>query len=1042
MEQKILLKYRHLESHPRPFRVMLLLLFCLAAPAIYAQTVTGKVSDELGTGLPGVNVIIKGTSSGTVSDSNGEYTLALSPDAKTLVFSFIGYATQEVSIDGRTSISVQMTPDATQLGEVVVIGYGEQKKEAITGSVVSLGGDKMRDVPSPNVTTAMQGRLAGVDLTQTSTKPGATMQIRIRGTRSLNATNDPLIVLDGIPFGGSLSDINPNDIKSIDVLKDAASTAIYGSRGANGVVLITTNRGKIGEKAKFTYNGYYGVKNVFSQYPMMDGPKLAQLRADAGLYATNGLDETATTNTDWQKLLFGTGSVSSHDIGVSGGTETGTYNVGIGYYKDVAVLPGQDYSRISLRAAIDQKVGEFVRLGFGTNTNYSISNGNNLSLYENISASPLADPYNPDGTFKRTVRQPLDEYWTRTRTTINNLGDAWIDQTKNLGTYNSIFAEVKIPGIKGLTYRVNGGLNYRQTTSGQYTGQGVFSNIATNVSQASVSNSLLTSWTIENVLNYDRTIGEKHNINVTALYSAQQDQYNKSTVSAKDIPNDAFQFYNLGRATQQPIVDPNAPASDPNNPYQDYYQSGLMSAMVRLQYSYDDRYLLQATYRYDGSSRLAKGHKWVDYPGVSVGWNINKEGFMNGIDVIDRLKLRVGYGTTSNQAITPYSTLGRLGTTPYNFGSSGFATGASVTSLPNPNLGWEYSTTLNYALEFALLKNRISGTVEYYSTTTNNLLFTLSLPQTSGVQNTVANVGESTNKGVELTLNGTILDNPNGLSWDVGFNIYANRNLLTKLASGYTDDKTNWWFTGYPIDVIYDYRAIGLWQAGDANLTKFEPGGNTGMIKVLYTGDYNPDGTPTRIVGAADRQIMPMQSNFQGGFNTRLAYKGFELSIVGAFKSGGLLIATPYGQNGYLNMLTGRRGNIDVDYWTPTNTGATYPKPGGIGGDAPKYLNSLSYVDASFLKLRTITLAYNFDQASWFKVKGISKLRVYFTAQNPLVMFSPYYKQSGMDPEPNSFANDPSASAVPYANNQSRLVQTGLNTPSTRNYIFGINLTF
>jgi hypothetical protein len=267
---------------------------------------------------------------------------------------------------------------------------------------------------------------------------------------------------------------------------------------------------------------------------------------------------------------------------------------------------------------------------------------------------------------------------------------------------------------------------------------------------------------------------------------------------------------------------------------------------------------------------------------------------------------------------------------------------------------------------------------------------------------------------------------------------------LTKLASGQTQDPNNWWFVGHPIDVIYDYKAIGLWQADDANLTKFEPGGNVGMIKVLYTGDYNADGTPTRQIGAADRLIMSMQPNFQGGFNTRLAYKGFDLNIVGLFKNGGLLIATPYGQSGYLNSLSGRKGNIDVDYWTPTNTGARYPKPAGIGAsaDAPKYLNTLSYFDASFLKIRTITLGYNFDQSKWFHVKGISRLRVYVTAQNPFVAFSPYYKASGMDPETNSYANNPAASAVPLSNNQSRLLQTGLNTPSTRNYIVGLNLTF
>lgn len=1041
MEKLILLTCRSMGSSPPCNRVLALLFGILLSTALCAQTtinVKGKVTDENNAAIPGVNIVLKGTSIGTTTDANGAYAIDLPEGNQTLVFSFIGFATQEIAVGGRTIIDVSLATSTETLAEVVVVGYGEQKKEAVTGSVVSLSGDKMRDIPSPNITTALQGRLAGVDMSQSSTKPGATMQIRIRGTRSLNATNDPLVVLDGIPFPGNLADINPNDIKSIDILKDAASTAIYGSRGANGVILVTTNKGVKGQKAQLTYNGYYGVKNIFAKYPMMNGAKFEQLRATAGVYTTNGLDETPGLNTDWQSMFYGTGSVQSHDIGVLGSTEGGSYNVGLGYYNDVAVIPGQNYSRLSLRASIDQSIGNYLRVGFGTNTNGSISNGANLSMYDVLSLSPIADPYNSDGSLKRTIRMPLDETWTRTRSTIDALGDGWIDQTKSLGSYNSIFGELRIPKVEGLTYRINLGLNYRQTAAGQYTGQGVFAINPATVSTASITNTLLTSWTIENLLTYDRTLADRHNINLTGLFSAQKDQYNKSNATAKDIPADAFQFYNLGRANQQPIIDP---------AQQDYYQAGLMSAMLRLQYSYDDRYLLQATYRYDGSSRLAEGHKWVSYPGVSVGWNIHKESFMNNISVIDRLKLRIGYGTTSNQAINPYSTLGLLSTTPYNFGST-LTTGYNVTSLPNPNLGWEYSTTLNYALDFAVLKNRISGTLEYYETKTNNLLFTVGLPQTSGVNSYVANVGESQNKGIELTLNGTILDKPDGLRLDAGINIYGNRNLLTKLASGQTRDEANWWFVGSPIDVIFDYQAVGIWQPGDANRSLYEPGpltgvgGTEGMIKVKYTGDYNTDGTPTRIIGPADRQIMPMQANFQGGFNTRLAYKGFDLSIVGLFKNGGLVIATPYGSNGFLNILSGRRNNIDVDYWTPTNTGARFPKPGDIGGDQPKYLNSLSYIDASFLKIRTITLGYNFDQSSWFKVKGISRLRAYVTVQNPFVMFSPYYNLSGMDPETNSYANDGQNSAVPYANNQSRLLSIGTNTPSTRNYVFGLNVTF
>jgi TonB-linked SusC/RagA family outer membrane protein len=532
------------------------------------------------------------------------------------------------------------------------------------------------------------------------------------------------------------------------------------------------------------------------------------------------------------------------------------------------------------------------------------------------------------------------------------------------------------------------------------------------------------------LLTYDRTFAGKHQVSAVALYSAEQGTYFSSSIQAKDIPNDFFQFYNLGRAAGEITINPD---------YQGYSVSGLVSYMGRLNYSYDNRYMLMASFRSDGSSRLAPGHKWVSYPAVSAGWNIKNESFMENITLINSLKLRVGYGVTSNQAIDPYSTLGLLRTNPLNLGTV-YATSYYVSSLPNPNLGWEISQQMNYAVDFSILKNRLSGTIEYYQTDTKDLLLSVSLPTTTGVNSYMANVGKSQNKGMEFSLNGVILNNLSGFTWEAGINLYTNHNKLVALASGATEDKNNNWFVGHPIDVIYDYEAIGLWQEGDADLLKFEPGGNVGMIKVKYTGDFNPDGSPARIVGSDDRQIMSMEPKFQGGFDTRLTYKGFDLNIVGAFKNGGLLIATPYGVAGYLNILTGRRGNVKVDYWTTENTGAKYPKPGGIGGDSPKYLNSLSYFDASYLKIRTITLGYNFESSKWFKITGISKMRLYAILQNPLVMFSPYNKESGMDPETNSYGNE--NAAVPMSYNLRRLLTIGTNTPTTRNFLMGLNFTF
>lgn len=1011
------------------YRIVTLIILMSFIPLLaMSQTVTikGVIKDVSGEPVVGASITETGTSNGIIADLDGNFTLKVSPKA-TLTISFMGYRTQTVSVAGKTSLSIILEEDTQLLGEVVVVGYGVQRKEAVTGSVASIKNEAIREVPASDITQALQGRIAGVDMSQTSSKPGSSMQIRIRGTRSLNASNDPLIVLDGIPFAGSMSDINPNDIKSIDILKDASATAIYGSRGANGVLLITTNKGLVGAKAQVSYNGYVGLKTLFAKYPMMNSDEFVKLREYANKFQ-NGVDEDNNVNTDWQDLLYKNSMVTNHDLSVLGGTEKGSYNFGVGYYRDESLLPSQNYTRYSMRGTLDQEVGKYLKFGFITNNNYAVSNGGNLGVYTTLSTTPISNPYNADGTWKRTVKMSNDEHWVYSRATVDALGDKWIDQTRAFGSYNTIYGETKIPGVEGLKYKINIGLNYRQNNTGNYTGEGVFNSTPDNPSSAAISNSHTTQWTVENLLTYDRTFAEKHSLNVVALYSAEETSYNSSHMSATGIPSDAFQFYNLGHATKEIVVNPD---------YQGYYKSGLTSWMGRAMYSYNDRYMLSVAFRSDGSSRLAPGHKWHTYPAVSAGWNIQKEPFMENVNWLDNLKVRVGYGQTSNQSVPSYKTLGLLGTRPYNFGDTN-SVGYYVSELPNPSLGWEYSETWNYAFDFSLFNNRLSGTVEYYVQNTKDLLLSVNLPSTSGVGSYMANVGKSQNKGFELSLNGTILDNLNGWTWDLGVNLYANKNKLVSLASGQTRDENNWWFVGHPIDVIYDYEKVGLWQEGDKYRDILEPGGNAGMIKVKYTGEYNADGSPVRQINADDRQIIDVNPDFQGGFNTRVGYKGFDLSIVGAFKSGGKLISTLYSSAGYLNMLTGRRNNVKVDYWTPENTGAKYPKPGGIeSSNNPKYGSTLGYFDASYLKIRTITLGYDF-KPDLTKKLGVTKLRVYATVQNPFVLFSPYHDESGMDPETNSYGDENQA----VASYKERLLVIGTNTPATRNYLIGLNVTF
>ena len=1009
----------------------LLLLLCLIPLCSIAQNITvkGIVKDNLGESVIGANVTEKGTTNGMITDLDGNFSLTVQKNA-TLVISYIGYVTQEIAIKGNTNLNIILKEDSKALEEVVVIGYGTAKKSDVTGSIASVGGDKLQEMPSTNITYALQNRVAGVDMTQTSSQPGATMQIRIRGTRSLTASNDPLVVLDGIPFMGNLSDINPGDIKSMDILKDASSTAIYGSRGANGVILITTNRGAQGTPAKFTYNGYVGAKSVFSKYPMMDGPKYAEMRKYAGKFE-NSLDESDDMNTDWQDLLYRTGMVNSHDVSVAGGTNNGSYSFGAAYYKDQGVIPTQNYTRYSLRGSFDQGVGKYFRFGLTTNSNYNVTKGSNIDLYSVLNNTPLANPYNEDGSLKRTVKlNSQDENFVVTRDVVENLEDSWLNEKKGFGTYNNLFAEVQCPWVKGLKYRVNLGLNYRSTKGGVFTGEGINSSTADTPSTASLEHTETTNWAIENLITYDRTFG-KHQLNIVGMYSAEETVYTKSHIAARDIPAEYLQYYNLGRAEGTITVNPDN---------WDYQKSGLMSWMGRAMYTYDNRYMLMATIRADASSRLAKGHQWHTYPAVSAGWNIGQESFMDDLEWLDILKVRVGYGQTSNQAVAPYSTWGKLSTRPYNFGPTGYATGYYVSALPNYDLGWEYSSTWNFGLDFTLLGGRLSGTFEYYIQKTSDLLQSVNLPSTSGVSNYVGNVGKTENKGVEFTLNGTILDNHNGWTWDASINISANRNKLTELASGAERDEANNWFVGHPIDAIYDYEKIGLWQEGDPYLDILEPGGNVGMIKVKYTGEYNEDGTPVRQIGPDDRQIISMEPKFTGGFSTRVAYKGFDLNVITAFKCGGKLISTLHHSNGYLNMLTGRRGQVDVDYWTEENTNAKYPKPGGIqSGDNPKYGSTLGYFDASYWKVRNISLGYKFDEQKWLKNFGIQSLRAYVSIQNPFVICSPFHKETGLDPETNSYGNE---NVAVTSGIQKRFLTVGTNAPSTRNYLFGINLTF
>jgi TonB-linked SusC/RagA family outer membrane protein len=1007
----------------------------------HAQTpVKGKVTDDSGSGMPGVNILVKNTTSGTTTDGDGNYSLNVESSDAVLVFSFIGFNSQEVAVNGRTTIDVSMVPNIQSLNEVVVIGYGTARKSDVTGALARVDEAALREVPTPSLALALQGRAAGVDIQRTTSRPGGGAQIRIRGNRSLMGmqdsqgnvptNNDPLLVVDGIPYSGNLNDINMNDVTSVDVLKDASATAIYGSRGSNGVILISTKRGKIG-KPQLSYDGYYGVNKVLGKYDLYNGKEFDAFRSAAGTYGATPEESQSLAEgveTDWQDLMYKDGFITNHDIGLSGGTEDTQYSLGAGYFKETTVLPGQAFTRYSLRGTIDQKIGDRVKIGLNTLNTLNITDGENVNpMFQIMTLSPLYRAYEADGTINQDPAFGSADPTTRNPLLLYN-EDFWSQNRKRLRTFNSLYGEIKI--IDGLRYRLNVGLDYFSDTFGQYYGTNT-PMINGGVNTAQVRSETNWSYTLENLILFDKTLADNHKINFTGLFSVQELENSFNTTNAQDVAADYLQFYNFGLA--------NTLASANGG----YSKWGLLSYMGRVNYNYADRYLLTLTARADGSSRLAEGNKWFYYPAAALAWNVHNESFLRDLALVSNLKLRVGWGKTSNQAIAPYQSLGGLGRVPYNFGSPGTGTyGYLVNNLPNPDLTWEFTTTTNIGIDLGLWKNRLTASVELYQQKTNDILQSRALPVTSGVPgNILQNVGKTENKGVEITLSGVVIESksPDGFNWSVDLNYAVNREEITELAEGVTEDIGNGWFVGHPVDVIYDYKKLGIWQLGEeaqaTALGNYQPGD----IKL-----WDKDGSG--VLDAADRMVIgTLQPDWQGGITNRFTYKGFDLSIVAFARVGGMLVSTLYQSNIAfpVNTLEGRRSGPQVDYWTPENPTNAYPKPGRgqVPFGAVNPGTTLGYFDGTYMKIRSINLGYNLP-ADWLGRTGISSVRLYLTAQNPFkAFFSEYVKEGGLDPESTGRGAPQGGPLNTTPGFGNRLV-VAPNTPLTRSFIVGLNIKY
>ncbi len=1023
-----------------------------------SRTVTGRVSDALTREiLPSVSIIVKGTTRGTTTDASGNYRIEAAPN-EVLVFSYISYATKEVSVGNNTVLNVDLAEDANSLSEVVVVGYGTQRKRDLTGAVTSVSESTLKEVPAPNLISQLKGRAAGVSIVSNGSTPGAQGQIRIRGNRTLttgsgssDALDGPLVVVDGIPFGG-LNDINPDDIASLEILKDASATAIYGSRGAGGVILVTTKRGKTG-KPVLTYDGYHGVTNIMGKYNIMNGQEYALFKEDAAKYnrtnpGTSGylLTQkekdalTAGISTDWQDLIYKQGYMSNHQLGLQGGVENTQYSLGAGYFNETGIIPNQSFERYTLRATIDQKIGRLVKIGLNTlNTlTYQKDPGGGGVPGGLVRLTPLAAPYNEDGSVNLNPADGSIDAAQISPLTIITKGASVMSLSRALRTFNSLYAEVNI--FTGLKYRFNAGLNFSQSNFNGYAPPLTYFNSATvqSSSNADIRNTEYWNYNFQHLLYYDKVIANKHKLGLTALYEITKDHSLGSSFNVKGVPADYIKTSNFALASGQPTGEGS------------FSEVGLLSYMGRVNYSYNDKYLLTLTFRRDGSSTLSPGNQYFNYPAVGLGWNLADEVFMKELAFISNLKVRGGWGISGNRNVGAYSTLGALSTGYYNFGTTtaGQQLGYTVTSLPASDLGWQSTSQVDIGLEFGLWNNRLTGALDFYHQKTKDILLSVPLPPSNGAGSTLKNLGKTEGKGMETTISYEIFRNRKGFNWGLDAVYFFNREKIVQLTT--PAEMANigaGWFVGQPLSVIYDYRKIGLWQLADAEsgllASQTSPVQFPGQIRVQ---DVNGDGK----IDAADRQILGnFQPKWEGGLTSRFSYKNFDASVV-TYARIGMKVIVPYltgnstGSGGFAFFNQSRVNQMKVDYWTDTNPTNAFPAPDA--GNAVAFFGStLGYYDGSFIKCRSINLGYTFSNDLIKKI-GSTSARIYFNATNPFIIYSPLVRDNlALDPEGNSYASG-SATLNPQGAGErgtpERQIAVNMNNPPVRQFTLGLNLKF
>jgi TonB-linked SusC/RagA family outer membrane protein len=1039
---------------------MVLLSIAAALPVAAQNTlqVRGRVTNENKQPVAGASVVVKGTNNGTTTNENGIYQLS-APANGTLVISSIGYPSKEIAVANQATHDIVLNSSASDLDQVVIVGYGTQRRRDVTGAVASVSEKTLKEVPAPNVFAQLKGRTPGVTIISNGATPGVGGQIRIRGNRTItnsqsssDALDGPLLVLDGIPYGGSINDLNPDDIANIEILKDASATAIFGSRGAGGVMLVTTKRGRSG-KALISFDSYYGISSIMEKYKVMNGQEYAQFKTDAANYNRSNWPSSAGTSsylltqaekdalaagvsTDWQDLIYQNGFTSSNQLSLSAGSEATQIGLSGGYYNETGIIPNQRFERYSIRASIDHKFNRRFKIGLSTLNTLSYSNtpGGGGVPGGLVRLTPLASPYLPNGTLNLNPAIGSIDAAVISPLTLLTKEDAILARTRRIRTFNSLYGEFQI--TSALRYRLNVGLDFRQEAGNTYNGPLTYTNTAVSQasSNASTSNGESWSYNIQNLLYYDQVFAKKHKLGLTALFEVNKERNQSSTFNVTGVPADYITNTNFNLAAGQPTGSGS------------FSETGLLSYMGRLNYGFDNRYLLTATVRVDGSSTLAPGNKYFTYPAFGAGWNISEESFMSEHRLFTNLKLRGSWGISGNRNVGPYSTYGLLTPSTYNFGTTaqGQQLAYTVTRLANPFLDWQSTSQVDIGIDFGLFNNRITGSIDAYKQKTKNILLPVSLPPSNGAQSTFRNLGKTEGSGLEISITTINISAPSGFTWSTDWNFYFNREKIIELQTPAQQfDKGNGWFVGEPLSVIYDYKKIGIWQLEDSakglTAAQTSPKAYPGQIRVE---DVDGNGK----IDANDRQVLGnFQPDWEGGLTNRFSYKGFDLSVV-IFARMGMKVVVPYltadgGGQGFPFFNQGRVNQLKVDYWTRSNPTNAFPAP-DAGTDRLNFGSTLGYQDGSFIKCRSINLGYELP-TSLLRKWSISSLRVYVNATNPFIIYSPFVRDGfGPDPEGNGYGGAVNPTGASDVSAPTRQITVNLNNPSIRQYTVGLNLKF